>query len=163
MQKVLKEAFNHDVSLPTISRTLKFKGCMKGFNKTRQIRTAAYTGDQELAIGQQAKELHAKGSPPQSIPAMETSESRTGRPDTNPFEEDLERHLAQHLEQDLTAHMVASGPPSARVSDTTAHQYKLADNTQGQLHYQKTLAVAGTDTVASHQPRANDAIDPALG
>lgn len=40
MRRILNEAFDQDVSLPTLSRTLKLRGCMKGHRKQRDFRPA---------------------------------------------------------------------------------------------------------------------------
>ena len=44
MRHVLIEVFNQDVSLPTLSRTLKSRGCMKGHRKSRDFHPTLYQG-----------------------------------------------------------------------------------------------------------------------
>ena len=44
MRHILIEVFNHDVSLPTLSRTLKSRGCMKGHRKSRDFHPTLYQG-----------------------------------------------------------------------------------------------------------------------
>ena len=44
MRHILIEVFNQDVSLPTLSRTLKSRGCMKGHRKSRDFHPTLYQG-----------------------------------------------------------------------------------------------------------------------
>lgn len=57
LRRVLREAFDQDVSIPTLSRVLKSRGCMKGHKKKRDTQAALNHGKENAA-------------PPKSSPAV---------------------------------------------------------------------------------------------
>ena len=94
MQRILKDAFDINVSLPTLSRTLKLKGCMKGFNKRRDICTAI-----KAPARIHAGNISTDGIILQPSPATQELEHYKSTKPNISFEHDLERHIGQPLEQ----------------------------------------------------------------
>ena len=161
MQRVLKEAFNHDVSLPTISRTFKLKGCMKGFNKTRQIRTAVNSAGKEQANG-----LHASDHIAQPTPALtETRNVENGTATMN-FEEDLGQHLEHHLQQSTPNEANPDITQSRPDQDATPLQYDHSGSAQEHIHnleQHPSSAMTEADSIHSTLTDLNSVIDPSLG
>lgn len=158
MQKILKEAFDIDVSLPTISRTLKMKGCTKGFNKTRHIRTATKAPVQDQMNGS-----HPDGSSSQPSPEKHNPGQGVDVAPIMAFEKNLERHLEQHFEQNPTNGVALNGTALGPAMGVPVHQYQPKKSTQSQTHcpeHDISLSVAPAN---STQTNTNGAIDPALG
>ena len=159
MQRILKEAFNHDVSLPTISRTLKLKGCMKGFNKTRKIRTALDITAQEQSNGSLGNEIIGR-------PVPTSSNAETSKNGTLPldFEKNLERQLEDHLQQPSPNKVIPGKVHLRDDQDVTIDQRGHVDDSRSGMQYQEQQATSGT-TVPVHfaQARSDQAIDPNLG
>lgn len=76
LRRVLQEAFGEDVSLPTLSRTLKSKGCMKGHNKKRDLHAATKNGEENASRSLSVTEVPAKPSTMEAGPLL----TAIGRP-----------------------------------------------------------------------------------
>ena len=161
MQRILKEAFDIDISLPTISRTLKLKGCMKGFNKTRHIRTAMKKAGQDQGDGSRPNEIPSLSSPASHRP-------RSGLDITQKmvFEKDLERHLEQHLGQSFQDDSDLNRPSTLPTQSVTFHQHDSTDNSHDHVQYsgQRPAAlVHRAYSASSMQANSDQVVNPALG
>ena len=158
MQRILKEAFDIDVSLPTISRILKMKGCTKGFNKTRQIRTATnVTLGHNQTNKSQSNESHAQASM-----ILQDFEAGIIAAPTAPFENSFKRHLEQHLGQNSLDCVVSGASLLEHAMNTGFHKHQRTGSTEGQVHnteHNPLTVVALKGRTASVDGNTNAVID----
>lgn len=134
---------------------------MKGFNKTRQIRTVVDSAEKEQANG-----LHASDHAVQPTPALTEPRSMENGTATMDFEEDLGRHLEHHLQQPTP------NEPSPDITDSRPDQHAIplqygqSESAQEQIHSQEqhpSPAATGADSIHSTLIDLNSVIDPSLG
>ena len=134
---------------------------MKGFNKTRQIRTAVNSAGKEQANGLQARDHTA-----QPTPALADTGNMENGTATVDFEEDLGHHLEHHLQQSTPNEANPDITQSRPDQDATPLQYGHSGTAQEQIHsleQHPSSAITGVDSIHSTLTDLNSVIDPSLG